>query len=107
MIGERLRTARQGRRYTQEQLESLSGISVQNINRYENNKTSIKSSELAKLAKTLNVSADFLLGLTDDPAPQTLKTNFSPLETEVLAAVRDGKYIDAIEVLVEQMKSPA
>lgn len=107
MIGERLRAARQSRRYTQEQLESLSDVSIQNINRYENNKTSIKDAELAKLAKALNVSADFLLGLTDDPTPQKLKTKLSQLETDVLAAVRDGKYVDAIDALVERMKSTA
>jgi transcriptional regulator with XRE-family HTH domain len=80
---------------------------VQNINRYENDKTSIKDSELVKLATALNVSADFLLGLSDDPTPPKLRSDLSDLETEVLSAVRDGKYVDAIDVLVEQIKSPA
>jgi plasmid maintenance system antidote protein VapI len=52
------------------------------------------------LAQALNVSADFLLGLSDDPMPHLRIDNMTEDERRVVAAMRQGDKLEAIRVLV-------
>lgn len=52
------------------------------------------------LAKALNVSADYLLGLSDDPMPHLRIDNMTEDERRVLSAMRQGDKLEAIRVLV-------
>jgi transcriptional regulator with XRE-family HTH domain len=65
-LGERLREARKAAGLTQRMLEQRCGIPQNSISRIESGTTQeISTGTLKVLAKTLNVSADHLLGLND------------------------------------------
>lgn len=107
MIGGRLRSARLSRRFTQEQLYELSGVTLQDINRYENEKSGIKADKLKLLASALNVSSDYLLGLTDNPTPPGLASSLSMLEAEVVTKIRQEEYLDVIETMAAKIRNTA
>jgi transcriptional regulator with XRE-family HTH domain len=53
----------------QTELAERTGIPYQVISRIEHGHQSIYVERIVELAKTLNVSIDYLVGLTDDPTP--------------------------------------
>lgn len=65
MNGTRLRDLRTERRLTQAELAKTCGIGTRQILRYENNESEPTSSHLKKLAISLQVSSDYLLGLVN------------------------------------------
>lgn len=71
MIGERLVTARRMRGLTQFELAQELGdrYSQQMISLVETGKSNLLIEGLAKISSALDVSTDFLLGLTEDPRP--------------------------------------
>jgi transcriptional regulator with XRE-family HTH domain len=69
LLGERVRRQRMARGLTQTELANQTGIPIPNLSRIEHGRQSNYIERLIDLAKTLNVSADYLLGLTDDPTP--------------------------------------
>lgn len=74
MLGERIRELRRIRGLTSAELAEKIGKSRSSLSRYENNITYKWDSEIVdSLAKALNVSSSYLLGITDDP-------NFSLVE---------------------------
>jgi transcriptional regulator with XRE-family HTH domain len=67
-LHERLRQARKAIGLTQKELEETSGIPQNTISRIELGKNpEISTRTLAALALALNISADYLLGLKDEP----------------------------------------
>ena len=75
VFSNRLRDARTARNMTQESLSELSGVAREMIARYENQKAFPAIETLIKLAQIMNVTTDYLLGLTDDPdfeQPETI-----------------------------------
>lgn len=69
-LGDRLARIRGYRRLSQQDLADLTGLRVQNISRIEtDHRTRVRSDILIRLAQALECSADYLLGLTDDPTP--------------------------------------
>ncbi len=70
IFGRRLRQLRESRGLSIRRLAKLSGIDPSQIYRYESGEYSPTESVIRILAKTLNSSADYLLGLTDDPRPR-------------------------------------
>lgn len=65
-VGSRLRHVRRGQNLTQEQLAEQSRLNVITISRLENNTAkAVYADTVAALAKTLRVSADYLLGLSE------------------------------------------
>ena len=70
LFGARLRGIREQRGWTQGELELSSGIRRAHISRLETGQRKNPSATLvARLAKALNISTDYLVGLTDDPTP--------------------------------------
>ncbi len=61
-----LRNVRKESNLTQKQIAELLNISQQSYSDYENEKTQPDFETLIKIADTLNVSIDFLLGRTDE-----------------------------------------
>ena len=71
MMGERIRDARMAAGMTQEQLSAATGLKQFHISRIERGDIKdVLGDTLARLAKALNVSADYLLGLTDEESEQ-------------------------------------
>lgn len=101
MRGNRLKQLRLELGYTQESLAEMLGIGNRQIWRYENGETEPDGETVAKIARILNVSADYLLGLTDDPTPSGMTSQLSAVERAVIAALRRGEKYEAIKTIVE------
>ncbi len=68
LLGERLRKLRKQRKLTQGQLSVYSQVSQPTISQLESGQIQDLTGEmLARLAKALDTTTDYLLGLTDDP----------------------------------------
>jgi transcriptional regulator with XRE-family HTH domain len=100
MQGERLRRIREEMGISQEDLGERLGLGNRQIWRYENNETRPSSEIVASIAKSLNVSADFLLGLSDDPIPYLTEQGLSENERRVITAWRRKDYIEAMKLIV-------
>ena len=69
-LGDRLAWVRGFRRMSQQELAESTGLKVQNISRIETDQREhVRSDTLRRLAEALDCSTDYLVGLTDDPAP--------------------------------------
>jgi transcriptional regulator with XRE-family HTH domain len=101
MRGERIRKLREELGWTQDVLAEKIGVPVLQINRYENNKTKPNADMITILAENLSCSADYLLGLTDDPTPHHLEASeLRAKERIAIAAWRRGDRFEAIKVIV-------
>jgi len=67
MISQRIRLARKFKKLTQEQLASKVQTTKGTISNYENGYSTPSNEMIILLADTLDVSADYLLGRTDEP----------------------------------------
>ena len=83
-LGERIKEQRKELNLTQMELAKAAGVHQRQISKYENDKNEPSSLTLMTLAKTLNVSTDWLLGLTDikRQPPETLRSIPVTHETE-------------------------
>lgn len=79
-LGERLRKARALSGLTQKQAAGAVGVSRSSLNMYERDERDPDSQTLSRLAQVYRVSADWLLGTTDDPTPPRLTKRLSPRE---------------------------
>lgn len=66
-IGDRIREARNSKGLTQKQLGDLSATSEITIRQYEIGKREPRAEQLCLIAKALDISADYLLGLSPEP----------------------------------------
>ncbi len=64
---ERLRGVREDRDYTQEQVGKIINKSQQGYNHIETGRAELKIDDLKKLCEFYNLSADYLIGLSDNP----------------------------------------
>jgi transcriptional regulator with XRE-family HTH domain len=69
-IGQRIVQTREHKGWTQRHLATVTGIPVPTLNRIERGLQSVFAERMVTLARALDVSVDFLLGLVDDPAPK-------------------------------------
>ena len=71
LVAERLRTVRERRGLSQTTLAARAKLNLGNVNELEQQrKKSVRADTIVALAEVLNVSADYLLGLTDTPTPK-------------------------------------
>lgn len=99
MRGERLKTIREARGYTQDDLAEMLNTNRLQIYRWENGKTDPPSEAVAALSKVLGVSADYLLGISDSFQNSN---QLSLTEATVLTAMRHGDYKSAIKAIVNE-----
>lgn len=69
LFGLRLRKIRKGANETQKQLATLLGVSPNQVGEIENGRGATTLAKLAQLCEHYNITADYLLGLTDDQRP--------------------------------------
>jgi len=74
MFSERLRKIRIEKGYTQEEIANFLGFTRPTYTAYESGRRKPDNDTLAKIAKFLNVSTDYLLGLSD--IKDSIETNF-------------------------------
>lgn len=65
-FGKQLRAIRERRDYSQTSLGKVAGISSTSIAHFEADKREPSAANIRKLAKALDVTADYLLELSDD-----------------------------------------
>lgn len=71
MIGERLLELRKDAGLTQDDLAAILNINKHSISSYERDKSEPPDVIKVAIARYFDVSVDYLLGVTDDPAPVT------------------------------------
>lgn len=69
-ISQRIRELRTARNLTQGALGELMLLTQQSIAAWENDRSSPSPDQLVALTRIFGVSADYLLGITDDPTPR-------------------------------------
>jgi transcriptional regulator with XRE-family HTH domain len=99
MRADRLTKIRELRDLSQAKLAEMVGLHYQQISRYETGKTEPDGEIVARIAKALQVSTDYLLGLVDTPTPY-IDADLTERERQALAAWRRGDRFEAIKVIV-------
>lgn len=100
-IGERIKTARVAAGLSQQQLADVVGTHVMGISKWERGIALPNSDSLGKLTGALGVSADYLLGRTDDPAGVILESDLSADEKRILALVRQRDLPALLRVITD------
>jgi transcriptional regulator with XRE-family HTH domain len=75
IFGQRLRAARKAHNEKQEDLGRLLGVGKSQVSELERGTASTTLEKLSIICEHYNVSADYLLGLTDEPRPYKRKKN--------------------------------
>jgi transcriptional regulator with XRE-family HTH domain len=88
--------------FSQRELEAMSGVSQAAISRYEKYEADIGGDSIVKLCKVFNCSADYLLGMTDDPRPYRDIAELSEAERRLLSAWHAGDLKSVLRVLAEE-----
>ena len=70
IFGQRLLALRKAKGVTQTEIATLLGVTPTQIGDMEHGKTTTSMARLYQLCQYFHVSADYLLGLSDDPGPQ-------------------------------------
>ena len=98
----RLRERRKALGMTQVQLAAAAELSQSTISLYELGESDVSGASLVGLARALQCSADYLIGLVDDPVPYHGPVGLSPLEEAVVSALRASEQLRAIQLIVGQ-----
>ena len=92
-IQERLKDLRVAHELTLEQLAAGTGLSRSALGNYENDEfKDISPFAITTLAKFYSVSADYLLGLTENKNPANAELQALHLRDDAMDAIRYGKY---------------
>lgn len=97
LIGERLKQMREKNGLTQTELATAMGVAQQAINRWERGKLDASLPALKDMARILGVSADYLLGLVDNPKDHYAEDRLTPEQRKLLWLIDQGMSIEAIE----------
>jgi transcriptional regulator with XRE-family HTH domain len=101
MRGNRLKEVRENAGHTQESLAELLGKDIKQIWRWEAEKVVPSSEAIVELCNALQVSADYLLGLSDNPIPNKQPNDVSPVEWAMIRALRDRDIIHILSIVVQ------
>lgn len=101
---DRLRVLRESRGWSQRELARRSGVGDAQISRYESGLADPTATSLKALAETLNVSLDYLVGLTDNPRGKLGDDIIEGDERTLIEAYRREGQVGVVQWLAEQMK---
>lgn len=96
----RIKERRRQLGFSQEELASRVGISQGQISSYERGEHEPTASILMALARELEVSSDYLLGLHDDPTPSDTSPDLSETERKIITLIRRDHKIEAIRLII-------
>lgn len=99
--GDRLKTLRETMGLSQTEMGKKADIHYTTISSYEIGRADPSAAVLERLAKLFGVSADFLLGLTDDPRPAkaTGGGNDDELWHELLELLSDARQTNNVDII--------
>ena|SRR5579859_17717 len=101
--GDRIKTTREALGLSQRELAHLCGLGTNQIHRYENGKSDISGTYLAIIAKKLGVSADYLLGLSDDPHGILSPVDLNLHEQDTVDALRRDGWLGVIRLATDRL----
>lgn len=101
--GDRMRDLRLKRGFTQSQLAKMIGGNQGQVKDYEQGKRGLNTETLTKIARALNCSADYLLGLSDSPTSQMSILSGNLI---LLLSTLPQDELDRIERLINAMLPP-
>jgi transcriptional regulator with XRE-family HTH domain len=96
---DRLKEARERLGYSQVELAERLDIGIRMVHRYEKGLAEPSSGILARIARELEVTSDYLLGLSDTPRPTLSENELSDDEKKLITAYRLGKIKEALQLL--------
>lgn len=86
----RLRELRLEREISQKQLAKMLQIQNSAVSKYENGRVALSDETICKLTKIFDVSADYLLGLSDiRKEPANKRQTLSPAQKDLMKSVED------------------
>ncbi len=101
---DRLRELREKRGWSQRELGRISGAGQTMVTKYERGENEPSGTAVRLLAEALGVSADYLLGMTDDPRPKIVDdANMSEDERAVLEAFRRESWRGLVRLVADRM----
>ncbi|MBI1282663.1 MAG: helix-turn-helix domain-containing protein [Anaerolineaceae bacterium] len=103
---DRLRSLRLKNNHTYASLAKAISLTMRQIVRYEAGEADPSSDVVTRMANVFNVSADYLLGRTDDPTPPAHQSDLTPDERDILAALRRDDPLTAIKLIVQTLDKP-
>ena len=83
----RLRELRERRGLTQSQLGLILGVEKSTVSKYEKGSLDLSSNAISSLCEYFNVSADYLLGLSDSPS--TMQERYDMPQADVEAIIEE------------------
>lgn len=96
--GKRLRELREAHGYSREKFALEIGLGSAQVARYERGENDATGEILQRIAEFFNISVDYLLGRTDNPALQ-IDMNFTPEEVALIDARRRGDFPAIMKIL--------
>jgi transcriptional regulator with XRE-family HTH domain len=99
MLASRLRESREKRGLTQSELAKRTGLHNQQIYKLESGISDPKGDTLTRIARELEVSVDYLVGLVNEPSEYIRETNLTPMESRLIWAVRTGQIVEALKAV--------
>jgi transcriptional regulator with XRE-family HTH domain len=100
---ERLQRLREENGWSQRELSRRCGIGITMISKYEAGQAEPTTSSLRKMAEVLDVSADFLIGLSDSPRGHLGDGTLSDEDETVLATFRREGWSGLARLSVEHL----
>jgi transcriptional regulator with XRE-family HTH domain len=97
--GDRLRQLRLSRGFTQEALAEKLNLGIRQIHRYERGLSDPSGNIVAKIAKELDVTTDYLLGLSDLPNTQQKGQELTAQEQLLIGAYRRKEVALLVQII--------
>lgn len=100
MRNDRLKQSRLKSHLTQEELAVKLNTDKVQISRWERGEAAPRAETFADIARILNVSVDYLLGVSDEPTIRVRVDNLSIEEMAIVTALRRGDRDDALKIII-------
>lgn len=93
---DRLRTLRERHGWSQREMARMCNFGESQIRKYENEESDPSSTHLKRMSELLQVSTDFLLGLSDEPLSAGSNQTLAEDEEHLLHVFRDEGWAGVI-----------
>lgn len=104
-VGKRIQSLREEKDMTQKELADKINISYSVMNRIESGERPARDEEIKEIAKALNVSSDYLLGITDIKNPSDEISNAVEDDPELIEFWNELKEREDLQLLFKQTKN--
>lgn len=104
MIGTRMKERREALGLTLAELGERLKLEPQAVHRYEKGLNDPRSELVARIAVELEVTADWLLGLVDEPNARITEKDLTETERRLIDLLRSGQVTEAMQLTLDQAK---